>query len=129
MRQRKRLPYDTDLNDGEWEILEPLLPPPKKEGRPREVSLREVIDAIFYVLRSGCAWRLMPHDFPPWKLVYWYFKHWQKAGAWQSAHDALREKVRVKAGKNPKPSAGILDSQSVKTTKKKEFVAMTLARK
>jgi putative transposase len=98
--------------------LEPLLPPPKPGGRPRTTDVREVVDAILYVLRNGIVWRALPHDFPPWETVYYYFHTWRRAGVWEQAHDLLREQVRQAAGGAATPSAAILDSQSVKTTEK-----------
>src|ERR687897_928975 len=111
-----RKAYQTDLSDAEWSCLESHLPVPKADGRPRLYPLREILDAIFYVVRSGCAWRLLPHDFPPWKTVYHYFRFWRLDGTWERMHAALRKRVRVRLKRNPQPSAGILDSQSVKTT-------------
>jgi transposase len=96
----------------------PKAPPsrPKATGRPRIYPAREILDAVFYVLKSGCAWRLLPHDFPPWKTVYHYFRAWRLSGLWERMHSALRERVRVRLQRNPQPSAGIVDSQSIKTT-------------
>jgi putative transposase len=111
---RKR--YPTDLSDAEWSYIEPHLPTPRAPGRPRRHSLREILNAIFYVVRSGCAWRLLPHDFPPWKTVYHYFRFWRLDGTWERMHAAIRERVRVRLKRNPQPSAGVVDSQSVKTT-------------
>jgi len=114
-----RKPYPTDLSDVQWLILEPLLLAVlnrSKRGRPRQVDLREVVNAIFYVLRTGCPWRLLPHDFPAWQTVYGYFRRWRDSGVWEQLNDALREAVRMEAGRNPQPSAAIIDSQSVKTT-------------
>jgi putative transposase len=111
-----RKAYQTDLSDAEWSRLEPHLPTPKASGRPRIYVLREILDAILYVLKSGCAWRLLPHDFPPWKTVYHYFRSWRLDGTWERMHAALRERVRVRLDRNPQPSAAIVDSQSVKTT-------------
>jgi putative transposase len=96
--------------------LEPHIPTPKAPGRPRVHPLREILDAIFYMLRSGCAWRLLPHDFPPWKTVHHYFRTWRIDGTWERLHAALRERLRVRMKREPQPSAGIVDSQSVKTT-------------
>jgi putative transposase len=111
-----RRPYLTDLSDAEWECIKGFLPTPENEGRPRLHSLREILNAIFYVVRSGCAWRLLPHDFPPWKTVYHYFRLWRVDKTWERMHAALRQRVRVRLKRNPQPSAGIVDSQSVKTT-------------
>src|SRR5829696_4918093 len=111
-----RRPYLTDLSDTEWTYLKDHLPIPKATGRPRVHTLREILNAIFYVVRSGCAWRLLPHDFPPWRTVYHYFRQWRLDGTWERMHAALRKRVRVRMKRNPQPSAGIVDSQSVKTT-------------
>jgi putative transposase len=113
-----RKPYPTDLSDTEWDLIQHLVPTAKPGGRPEKYPKREIMDAIFYILRSGCAWRLLPHDFPPWQIVYQYFWRWRKDGTWQRLHDLLRGDVRVAAGKRRQPSAGIVDSQSVKTTEK-----------
>lgn len=108
--------YPTDITDAEWCSLEPLLPTPKPGGRPRLHSVREILNGILYIVRSGCAWRLLPHDLPPWQTVYHYFRLWRLQGLWEKLHTALREATRVQAGRDPQPSAGILDSQSIKTT-------------
>jgi putative transposase len=96
--------------------LESHIPTPKAPGRPRVHPLREILDAIFYMLRSGCAWRLLPHDFPPWKTVHHYFRTWRIDGTWERMHAALRERLRLRMKRESQPSAGIVDSQSVKTT-------------
>jgi len=112
-----RRTYPTDLSDVEWSYLEPHLPAPKATGRPRIYPLREIINAIFYVVRSGCSWRLLPHDdFPPWCSVYYYFREFRLDGTWERMQAALHERVRVRLKRNPQPTAGIVDSQSVKTT-------------
>ena len=113
-----RKTYPTDLSDAEWECIEPyLLPTPRAAGRPRRHSLREILDAIFfYIVRSGCAWRLLPHEFPPWKTIHHYFRTWRINGTWEQLHAALRKQLRVRLKRDPQPSAGIVDSQSVKTT-------------
>ena len=111
-----RRAYQTDLSDAEWSHIEPHIPIPKAPGRPRVHTLREILNAIFYIVRSGCAWRLLPHDFPPWKTVHHYFRTWRIDGTWERMHAALRERVRVRLGRDPQPSAGIVDSQSVKST-------------
>jgi len=85
---RMRKPYSTDLSDAEWSCLEGHLPAPENEGRPRIYSLREILNAIFYIVKSGCAWRLLPHDFPPWKTVYYYFRLWRTHGIWERIHAA-----------------------------------------
>ena len=107
--------YPTDLKFTEWQILEPLLP--KSEGgRPRKWSPCLIVNAIFYITRGGCAWRMMPKDLPPWKTVYGYFRRWTLSGLWEQLNAALVKQVRVKHGRRPKPSAAIIDSQSVKTS-------------
>jgi putative transposase len=110
--------YPSDLTDEQWQVIRPLLPKRKmgKPGRPRRVEPRDLLDAIFYILRSSCPWRMLPHDFPPWGTVSSQFYRWRKAGLWEKIHDALRRKTRVAEGRNPLPRVGILDSQSVKTT-------------
>jgi putative transposase len=111
-----RRPYLTDLSDAEWTHLKDHLPTPKAPGRPRVHTLREILNAIFYIVRSGCAWRLLPHDFPPWRTVYHYFRAWRLDGTWERMHAALRQRVRICLKRNPQPSAAIVDSQSIKTT-------------
>src|ERR687896_12195 len=110
--------YSTDLSDSEWACLKLHLPASKKRGRgrPRIHSLRDILDAIFYVLKSGCPWRLLPLCFPPWKSVYHWFRKWRIDGTFEQLNTALRERLRARLGRNPQPSAGIVDSQSAKTT-------------
>ncbi len=114
----KRKAYSSDLTDDEWLLLEPFIPPAKHGGRPRSTDMREVLDAIFYILRGGSAWRLLPHDFPKWQTIYHYFRCWRKSGLWELIHTTLRQRVRVQAGREAEPSASIIDSQSVKTTER-----------
>ena len=104
------------MTDAEWSGLQPHVPPPKSGGRPRVHPVREIRNAICSLLRSGCAWRLLPHDLPPWKTVYHWFRLWRLQGLWEQIHTTLREVIRARAGREPQPSAAILDSQSVKTT-------------
>jgi putative transposase len=111
-----RKPYPTDLSDEEWKYIQPHVPTPKGYGRPRIHSLREILNATFYVLRSGCQWRMLPHDFPRWPTVYHYFRQWRIDGTWESINRAIRERLRVRLKRDPQPSAGIVDSQSIKTT-------------
>jgi len=113
-----RQPYPSDLTDAQWAILEPKLPAVKPGGRPRKHALRDIMDAMRYVLRGGIAWRAMPHEYPPWPTVYVYFRAWQRDGTWERLNDEVRELVRQRAGRNPQPTAAILDSQSAKTTEK-----------
>jgi len=121
----ERKPYSTDLTDLQWQHLEPLLPAVRRGGRPARYTRREIVNAVLYVTRNGCAWRNMPHDLPPWSLVYnyfWnYFWRWQRDGVWQAAHEHLVGDLRHKAGRNRLPSAAILDSQSVKTTENRDL--------
>lgn len=112
MRRR----YPTDLSDAEWRCIEPYVSPPNRRGRPRIYSLRHVLNAVFYVLRSGCAWRLLPRGFPPWRTVYYWFRKWRIKGTFERLNTALRERLRKCLGRNAQPSAGIVDSQSAKTT-------------
>jgi len=115
-RGMSRKAYPTDLTDQEWEGLQPHLPPPKRRGKKRTVALREILDAIFYLLRSGCAWRMLPHDLPSWQTVYYYFRQWVKDGTWAKINDSVRVELRQALGREAEPSAAIIDTQSAKTT-------------
>jgi putative transposase len=108
--------YPSDLTDKQWQLIEPLLPPPSRVGRPRAVCRRQVVNAILYVNRTGCQWRQLPHDFPKWRTVYDLFYVWRLQGVWEQVHNALCRQLRRASGKQPTPSAAIVDSQSVKTT-------------
>src|SRR5450756_1165142 len=114
----KRSNYPSDLSDEAWQVLDPLIPEVKRGGRPAAHERHEIVNAILYVLRTGCQWRALPHDLPPWKTVYSYFRTWRLDGTWQRVHDALRRQVRRSVDKQPEPSTAILDSQTVKTTGK-----------
>ena len=115
----ERRGYPTDISDREWEIIEPLLPKPKRRGPKPNVNLREIVNAIFYLLHEGCQWRALPNDLPPWQTVSGYFRKWQRKGIWEQINDVLREELRIVMGRNATPSAGSIDSQSVKTTSKR----------
>ena len=108
--------YASDLTDAQWAIIEPLIPKPSTQGRPPHLERRAIVNAILYVLRSGCPWRLLPLDFPAWQTVYYYFRCWQRAGVWAQMLGTLRMQMRVKQGRNPEPSAAAIDSQSIKTS-------------
>jgi putative transposase len=111
-----RTSYPSDLRDDEYARVAPLLPAVAARGRPRKHAWRELLDAVFYVVRTGCQWRQLPREFPPWKTVYHYFRRWRLDGTWERLHAALRAAVRVATGRDPQPSGGIIDAQSVKTT-------------
>lgn len=113
---KSKQPYPTDLNDTQWSKIRPYLPAEAQTGRPREHGWRMILNGIFYILQSGCSWRMLPHDLPPWQTVYHYFRLWRKEGLWEELNQALREKVRRRHKKKRQPSAAILDSQSVKTS-------------
>src|SRR5262245_53067600 len=102
-------PYSTDVTNSAWAVLRQLLPPAKPARRPRSSDLRIILNAIYHVLRSGCAWRLLPRDFPPWSTVYDYFRKWRNTGLWEQLNTALREQVRKQAGRQPTPSGAIID--------------------
>ncbi len=114
----ERARYPSDLTDGQWERLAPLIPRAKTGGHPRTVEMREVMDAIFYVTRGGVSWRMMPHDLPKWQTAYGYFRRFRRDGTWERMNDILRTEVRRAVGREDSPSAAIVDSQSAKTTEK-----------
>jgi putative transposase len=117
--------YPTDLTDEQWQAISRLIPPAKPGGRPRKVDIRQVLNGLFYIARTGCAWRMLPKEYPPKDTVYYYFKAFRQDGTWNRIHDLVRKRVRVKHGKQHQPSAAIIDSQSVKTTEKRGYVAAT----
>jgi len=125
----RRRDYPSDVSNAEWKILEPLIPPAKEGGRPRTTDMREVLNAIFYVNRTGWKFRALPHDFPPWSTVWSYFRTWRNDGTWERIHTTLREQTRCAQGREPTPSAAIIDSQSVKTSQKGGSAATTEAKK
>lgn len=114
--QRDGLPYASHTTDEEWAVIEPLLPPPAKKGRKRETNMRDIVNSIFYIAQSGCQWRMLPKDFPPFTTVQRYFYAWRDNGLWQTINHVLLMDVREEAGREASPTAGVIDSQSVKTT-------------
>ena len=110
-----RTPYPSDLTNEQWLLIAPMIPPAEPGGRHRKVDMREVVNGILYLNRTGCSWRQLPHDFPPWGTTHYYYRRFRLDGTWQLIHDRLREKVRRKVGKKPTPSAAVIDSQSIKT--------------
>ena len=116
MRIMKRKVYPSDLTDEQWARLAPHLPKAQPRGAPRRVNLREIVNALLYLSRSGCQWRMLPHDLPPWETVYAYFSHWRGDGTWERLNRELRIEVRLSEGREAEPSAAVIDSQSVKGT-------------
>jgi putative transposase len=113
-----RKSYPSDLTDEQWQLIEPMIPPELPGGRTRSVNMREIVNGILYLLRTGCSWRQLPHDLPPWGTVHYYYRRFRLSGTWEWIHDRLRERVRIAAGRNAQPSAAAVDAQSVKTTEK-----------
>jgi transposase len=124
-----RKSYPSDLTDEQWSIVGPMIPPELPGGRTREVDMREVFNGIQYLLRTGCSWRQLPGDLPPWGTVHWYYRRFRRDGTWERVHDRLRERVRVAAGRDAQPSAAAVDAQSVKTTEKGGSAGTTPARR
>ena len=120
-----RKAYPSDLRDGEWALLEPLVPAVKPGGRPARHSRREIVNAILYVVRGGNQWRAMPHDLPPWQTAFYSFRTWRNDGTWERIHTALRERTRRRMGREATPSAAIVDSQTVKTSQRGASAATT----
>jgi transposase len=125
----ERSGYPSDLTDAQWEAIKDLIPPAKHGGRPRSTEMRRVLNAINYLLRTGCQWAFLPRDFPPKSTVYGYFSDWGQAAVWEEMHAILREEVRAQAQRETSPSAAVIDSQTVKTTEKGGRAASTAARK
>ena len=123
-----RKPYPTDLTDAQWAILEPMLPPHRPKGRKRQVELREVANALLHLLRTGCPWRHLPHDLPSWMTVWWCFRTRRDDGTLDALHGRLRDMAREAVGEKKTPTAGIVDSQTARTTEKGGREATTLAR-
>ena len=124
-----RIAYPSDLTNAQWQLLAQRIPPAKPGGRHRTVNMREVVNGILYLVRTGGSWRQLPHDFPPWGTVHYYYRRFRLDGTWPKIHDALRDKVRLAAGGKRSPSAAMVDRQSVKTTEKGGLGATTRARK
>ena len=113
-----RHPYPSDLTDAQWARVRRLIPAPKPGGRPAKYDRREIVNALLYIARTGCQWRALPHDLPPWTIVYWYFRCWKKDGTLDRLMAELRGELRQAEGRQRQPSAGVIDSQSVKTTER-----------
>lgn len=116
--EQKRRGYDSDLSDEEWALIEEMVPQPKPGGRPAKYPRREIVNAILYLNKQGCTWRGLPHDFPPFRSVHNYFSQWRDEGVWEKMCDTLRREVRIELGREPEPSAAVIDTQSVRTTEK-----------
>ena len=119
MSKRRRRSYPTDLTDSQWAMLAPMIPDAEPGGRPRKADKREIVEAVLYFLRAGCAWRLLPNDFPPWQTVYYYLRLWELEGVWAKVHHALVLEDRERTGRDASPSAAIIDSLMVRTADQK----------
>lgn len=108
--------YASDLNDDEFALIESYLEQPPGSGKPRTINIREVVNAIFYRVRTGCQWRMLPKEFPPWNHVWYYYRTWRDAGIWDEINTLLRQETRKAAGRDPEPGLAMIDSQSVKST-------------
>ena len=129
MLKREREPYPSDLTDAEWQILQPLIPGPAKLGRPPHYEKRAILNAIFYVVRSGCSWRMLPGEMPPWRIVYYYFMRWRQDGAWIDLHAALRDALRVRSGKKKSPGLRYSTRKVLELLTTEEGAAMMQERK
>jgi transposase len=130
MPRCKRRAYPSDLTEGQWALIEPMIPAAAPGGRPRRAPKREIVEAILYLLRAGCSWRLLPHDFPPWQTVYYYLRRWEREGVWARVHHTLVMADRERVGRDASPSAAVIDSQTVRTADQKgDSRAMTPARR
>lgn len=125
----ERKAYPSDLTDAEWQELKPLLPAKNRIGSPREVELREVVNALMYVADNGIKWRAMPHDLPAWQTVYGYFRRWSQTGVWEQVNQALAHEVRLAAGREEHPSLGLIDSQSVEMAQKGDLSRASMVTK
>ena len=121
-----RRPYPTDLTDGQWVMIDPLIPDAEPGGRPRRAQKREIVEAILYFLRSGCSWRLLPHDFPPWQTVYYYLRRWEREGVRSRVHHTLLMADRERVGRDASPTRAIIDSQSIRTADQKGDARATM---
>ena len=129
MASKEALRYPSDLTDIEWALLDRLIPRARKVGRPEKYSKREILNAIFYLVRSGCPWRMLPNDLPPWRLVWHYFAHWKKQGVWAALNDALRDAVRLKHGKKKPRLLRSSTRRVCAQLSREDFAATTLARR
>ena len=129
MLKREREPYPSDLTDAEWNILQPLIPGPARLGRPPRYEKRAILNAIFYVVRSGCSWRMLPGEMPPWRIVYYYFMRWRQDGVWIDLHDALRDTLRVRSGKKKLPGLRYSTRRALELLTTEAGAAMMRARR